>query len=514
MRFLSSILWALLLVPCQIENRPAFPFFEPVNPPRAIQVMAHRGSMRQAPENTKPAIDRSIDDGFEWVEVDVRLTRDGQHVLFHDRMLDAKTGGTGALKEKTLADLRALDAGSWFAPRYKQIRLLTLAEALAIAKGRVNLYLDCKDIDPQLLAREVLDAGMERQVVIYDTPETLEKVRAAATRELPLMTKWRPRFGITPWIDQHHLAAVEIDAVDVTPEVCREFRRRGIKVQAKTLGADDRPDVWARMAAAGVDWIQTDLAEEVIAWQTLRKIGNRPVRIAHHRGASRYAPENTLPALEKSVRLGADFVEFDIQTTRDNAYVCLHDRSLDRTTSGKGPVRQRDQLAVRALDAGAWFGRPFAGTRVPDIDEFLDAAANRVELYVDAKDVPPEALALALKRHGLTERAVVYQSISYLERLRAIDPTIRRMPPLRDPARLDAAVERAKPYAFDTDWKILSKELIDRCHARGIKVFSDALGEHETIAHYQRAIRDGIDLIQTDHPLRVLRAIELLPGRD
>ena len=73
--------------------------------------------------------------------------------------------------------------------------------------------------------------------------------------------------------------------------------------------------------------------------------------------------------------------------------------------------------------------------------------------------------------------------------------------------------ERVQPYAFDTNWSILSKELIDRCHAKGIKVFSDALGSHERVEDYQRAIRDGIDLIQTDHPVRVLRAIELLDQR-
>ena len=115
-----------------------------------------------------------------------------------------------------------------------------------------------------------------------------------------------------------------------------------------------------------------------------------------------------------------------------------------------------------------------------------------------------------MKRHGLIERSVVYQSAAYLEKLRAIDPAIRRMPPLRAAASLDSVAERVQPYAFDTNWSILSKELIDRCHAKGIKVFSDALGSHERVEDYQQAIRDGIDLIQTDHPVRVLRAIELL----
>jgi glycerophosphoryl diester phosphodiesterase len=495
-------------------SRRGFDFLEPVRPPRALQVMAHRGAMGQAPENTAPALEHSIADTVEWVEVDVRLTKDGQHVLFHDDQLGSKTDGAGRVSDQTLDELRALDAGKKYAPRFARTRILALTEGLDLCRGRVNLYLDCKEIDPAKLARDVIAAGMERQVVIYDTPNVLKSIRAAATRELAVMTKWRPRFGITPWVDEVRPAAVEIDASDVTRQVCREFKSRGIKVQAKTLGADDRAEVWDRVAAAGVDWVQTDFAEEVIARQVLQKIGPKPIKIAYHRGASRYAPENTLPALAKAIRLGADFVEFDLQTTRDGGFVLLHDRTLNRTTNGRGPAREWELARIQALDAGSWFGQPFARSPVPTLDEFLKAAGRPVELYVDAKDIAPEALAASLKRHGLVERAVVYQSVAYLQQLRAIDPAIRRMPPLRDPARLESGAERVQPYAFDTDWSILSRELIDRCHARGIKVFADALGSHERIEEYQRAISAGIDAIQTDHPVRVLRAIELIDQRN
>ena len=341
-------------------------------------------------------------------------------------------------------------------------------------------------MDAAQIAREVIAAGMTRQVVFYDEPGVLKAIRAAASEELAVMTKWRPRFGFAAWVDELRPAAVEIDAVDVTPEACRDFHRRGIKVQAKVLGQDDRPEVWDRVVAAGVDWLQTDRAEEILARLALKTTRGRRPKIAHHRGAGRYAPENTLPALEKSVRLGADFVEFDVRTARDGAFILLHDGTLNRTTDGRGPVRDRSGAEIGALDAGAWFGRTFRGTKVPGLDEFLDAAGRRVELYVDAKDIAPRALAEVLAKHGLVERAVVYQHVEYLEELRRIDPRIRRMPPLRDPARLDAIVDRVKPYAFDTQWSILSKDLIDRCHARGVQVFSDALGAHESIEHYRR----------------------------
>jgi glycerophosphoryl diester phosphodiesterase len=508
----TILLISLWLIPARNAS-PAegFAFFQPVQPPRTLQVMAHRGAMTQRPENTAAAIEFSVADAVEWVEVDVRLTRDGHHVLFHDDELGGKTDLAGRVRDRTLAEVRAADTGSKVAARFAGQRVLTLKEGLALARNRVNLYLDCKDIDPALLAREVLDAGMGRQVVVFDRPEVLQEVRATAGEVIALMTKWRPRFGFDPWVGQVRPHAVEIDADDVTAEACREFHGRGIKVQAKTLDGDDRPEVWDRVAEAGVDWVQTDRAEEILARRALRAIGPRRVKVAHHRGASRYAPENTIESLRKAAALGADFVEFDIRTTRDGMAVLLHDSTLNRTTSGRGPVRDATAAEIASLDAGSWFGRPFAPARVPTLDAFLDAIKPLpVELYVDAKDIAPEALAEALARHGLTDRAVVYQGAAYLERLKAVAPTLRRMPPLGNPSDVDASARRVQPYAFDTKWTILSKPLIDRCHALGIKVFSDALGVHESVEHYQRAIRDGIDLIQTDHPLRVLRAIELL----
>jgi glycerophosphoryl diester phosphodiesterase len=83
------------------------------------------------------------------------------------------------------------------------------------------------------------------------------------------------------------------------------------------------------------------------------------------------------------------------------------------------------------------------------------------------------------------------------------------LPPLRDPRQIEKLALELKPYGVDTYWNILSQELIDRCHSAGIRVSSDALGDHETLADYRRAISWGIDVIQTDHPARLFRALEL-----
>jgi len=486
-----------------------FPFFEPIQPPRPFQVIAHRGEAGQAPENTRPALVRCIEDGLEWAEVDVRLSKDGRHVLAHEEGLWAGTNGFWLVAEHTLEELKQVDLGSPFAARFAGERVLTIQECFALAKGGLNLYLDCKAVNPEQLAREILAAGMERQVVVYDRPDRLQRIHALAPHKVALMAKWRPAPGPPLWAQSNHLDAVEIDAPEVAAEACQAFHALGIKVQTKNLGDWDRPEYWAKAIAAGADWIQTDLPEEVLAHALWQRVKTRPVRFSLHRGASRYAPENTVPAFEKAIRLGADFVEFDVRTTSDGKFYLLHDSALDGKTNGKGPIAETPSSVIATLSAGVKFGRSYAKLGLPTLDDFLRAVAGKVDLYCDAKAIAPEALNAALERHGVVERTVVYGSPAYLARLKAINPRIRLLAPLGSAAALEPLARELKPYAVDAGWEILSRDLISRCHALGIQVFSDALGQHERIQEYQKGMDWGIDLIQTDHPLRLMRAIEL-----
>jgi hypothetical protein len=105
----------------------------------------------------------------------------------------------------------------------------------------------------------------------------------------------------------------------------------------------------------------------------------------------------------------------------------------------------------------------------------------------DAKDISPEALVAALEKHRVADRTVVYQGVKYLQKLRALNPRVSLLPPLNDLTQLESIDAELHPYAVDTRWEILSKELIDRCHSKGILVFSDSLGGHEKIEDYEKA---------------------------
>lgn len=218
-----------------------------------------------APENTKPAIEKEIEFGIEWIEVDVRLTLDGYHVIVHDSRLDRVTNGRGLVEELTLAEIKALDAGSWFSPEYAGERILTLNECLELARHRINLYLDCKRVNPELLVKEILQASMERQVVVYGKPNLLRQVKNLSEGKVAIMAKWLPEQEINEWVASVQPDAAEIDAPKITPSICEAFHRHKIYVEAKTLGEWDCPEIWDKVITAGVDWVQTGKPLDLIA---------------------------------------------------------------------------------------------------------------------------------------------------------------------------------------------------------------------------------------------------------
>jgi glycerophosphoryl diester phosphodiesterase len=115
--------------------------------------------------------------------------------------------------------------------------------------------------------------------------------------------------------------------------------------------------------------------------------------ISAHRGYSSDFPENTLPALEAALAAGAHVAEIDVRLTRDGTLVLMHDATVDRTTDGSGPVSAMTLEEVKTLDAGRWFDRKFAGTRIPTLDEVLAWSKGRLGILVEMKNYPERAPA-------------------------------------------------------------------------------------------------------------------------
>jgi glycerophosphoryl diester phosphodiesterase len=133
------------------------------------QVIAHRGSMSDRPENTLASLKRAIEIKAHASEVDVRTTKDGALVCMHDADVSRTTSGKGKVSELTLAEIRKLDAGSWFDKKFAGERVPTLREALAGAKGKIAIMLDLvEDGDAYVrkIAAEVKAHGDPKRTVL------------------------------------------------------------------------------------------------------------------------------------------------------------------------------------------------------------------------------------------------------------------------------------------------------------------------------------------------------------
>ena len=357
---------------------------------------------------------------------------------------------------------------------------------------------------------------MERQVVIFASPELLEKINQLSGFAIPVMPSINNQIDVEYWVKRLRPAAVEIHANLITPDIVKRFHEAGVIIQAQALDERDTPDTWRACMDMGIDWIQTDCGENVISGYTQRLAkDNPPVKISAHRGANEFAPENTLAAYCKAIDLGVDYIEIDVRTTKDKELVSLHDKSLNRTTDGQGPVTEKTLAELKQLSAGVKFSNRYSTERIPTLKQICEFVRlhpgphGLAGLYVDMKDVDAEALIQILVHFGLTEKNVFYGSEKELLTVRKFLPDARIMPGLGREEQLDAIVETIKPYSLDTRWNLLSKNFLEHACQRGLRIFSDAMGEPETIDSYLHAIDWGIDTIQTDRIPRVFRAMEL-----
>lgn len=113
-----------------------------------------------------------------------------------------------------------------------------------------------------------------------------------------------------------------------------------------------------------------------------------------HRGASGYAPEHTIPSYDKSINeMGSDFLEIDLQMTKDGHLVAMHDETVDRTTNGTGRVDQLTLAQLKQLDAGSWFNQAhpkyknpkYVGQKVLTLDDIFKRYAHRTNFYIETK---------------------------------------------------------------------------------------------------------------------------------
>jgi glycerophosphoryl diester phosphodiesterase len=222
--------------------------------------------------------------------------------------------------------------------------------------------------------------------------------------------------------------------------------------------------------------------------------------IVGHRGASAYEPENTIRAIRKAIELKADMIEVDVQATKDGQLVVIHDSAVDRTTNGKGTVKEMTFQEVRKLDAGK-------GEKVPTLQEVLAATRNVIGAIVEVKAVNIEKpLAELIRREQMIDQVVVTSFMpNIVKKVKELEPKIstgqifsQRIPNVGKSA-LELGVKMMLPK-----YTLVSRGMVDELHDGSILVFTWTVDDRRIA---EKLIEFGVDGIVTNKP-------DLMSGRD
>ena len=224
-----------------------------------IVAVGHRGTVRFAPENTLAAFEKAIELGVDLIEIDVRETKDGHLVVIHDATVDRTTNGTGRVSELTLSEIKKLDAGAWFDPKFKDERVPTLEEALEAMQGRALPDLDFKAGTPEKLAAVVRRYGLLGKATLYCGDWDLLQRTLKVSRDF----RFRPsvpngRVGLPILIRELDPPIVNINWNAFSEPLIREVHLAGREAFMNTMGANDTKFGILHAIDAGADYIQSD----------------------------------------------------------------------------------------------------------------------------------------------------------------------------------------------------------------------------------------------------------------
>ncbi|MBM7693084.1 glycerophosphoryl diester phosphodiesterase [Peribacillus deserti] len=247
-----------------------------------------------------------------------------------------------------------------------------------------------------------------------------------------------------------------------------------------------------------------------IIWRSEASPPSQPFIIAH-RGASGYCPENTFAAFDKSIEQGADYIELDIQLSLDGKLVVIHDPALDRTTNGKGFVKNWTYQDLRRLDSGSWFHEQYKNERIHCLEDIFTRYNGKAGLIIEMKKPSlypgiEKKLAEALIRVSFSSSLkypVIVQSFNEnaLKTFREYSPHIPiGMLVKKHPAGLsNKKIKRISEFAQFINPKInmVNRRLIQRIHSFGLGVLVWTVRDKqaaEKLRHF------GVEGLITDYP--------------
>lgn len=219
-----------------------------------------------------------------------------------------------------------------------------------------------------------------------------------------------------------------------------------------------------------------------------------------HRGAAGECPENTFAAFERAVELGAEYIEIDVQLTKDNHIVVIHDFTIDRTTNGKGKVKDFTYNELQKFDAGSWFSPAFKGERIPLFKDVLTKYSGKIGLLIEFKkpsNYPgiEQLVAKEISNQLFNEEEIIVQSFD-LQSLKKFQSFLPKIPigllinyPLhkKDITRFAKHIQYLNPK-----WTMVNQKLMKSLHEENLKTIVWTVNTYNELQHIKRWPIDGI----------------------
>jgi glycerophosphoryl diester phosphodiesterase len=229
-----------------------------------------------------------------------------------------------------------------------------------------------------------------------------------------------------------------------------------------------------------------------------------------HRGAAGYAPENTIAGFDLAVDMKVDYIEIDVQRSKDGELVVIHDTTVDRTTDGTGKVGDLTLQQLQRLDAGSWKGDSFAGESIPTFEEILERYHGKVGILIELKapELYPgieEQVAEALKERNLDQpqnEKIIIQSFNF-QSMKKMDQLLPKVPiGVLTSNRTHTTPEALKEFSTYAEWfnpsyGIVTEEVVDKVHGLDMQIGSWTVRSQEAADFL---FDMNVDAIITDYP--------------
>lgn len=238
------------------------------------------------------------------------------------------------------------------------------------------------------------------------------------------------------------------------------------------------------------------------------------VLVAAHRAAHNEYPENSLDAIRKSIELGVDIIEIDVKVSKDGVPFLMHDRTMDRTTTGKGDPEEltwEELQQFNIVDKGKT-----TSLKIPTLEDALELADGKILVDLDLKTDRIEKVIDVIKKTDTQEIVFFFDSdYSVLSEVQKTDKELMIMPRAHSAAMADSAITLFDPPVVHIDFSFYTSECVQMIRSSDARIWINALGSCDadirsgkTKRALKKLLAEGANIIQTDEPELLLMALE------